>query len=82
MGTRTDSLASWPAVFINLVLGILSGAQSAAAQTSDTAYVTSESAGAISGIDTHSNRIVWRADIPGRPHNLEVTTDGLVVVAT
>ncbi|MDW9984930.1 PQQ-binding-like beta-propeller repeat protein [Sinorhizobium meliloti] len=82
MGTGTNSLASWLAVLINLLLRILSGAQSAVAQSSDIAYVTSESAGAISGIDTHSNRIVWRADIPGRPHNLEVTTDGLVVVAT
>ena len=81
-GTRFVSLASWPAVLINVILGLALGADGVAAQSSHIAYITSESAGAVSGVDTTSNRIVWQADVRGRPHNLEVTADGLVVVAT
>jgi DNA-binding beta-propeller fold protein YncE len=70
------------AVLAKALLGLVAGAGTAVAQSSHIAYVTSEGAGTVSGVDTTSNRIIWHADVPGRPHNLEMTADGLLVVAT
>jgi YVTN family beta-propeller protein len=52
------------------------------AEASQIAYVTSELSGVVTGVDVRSLQIVQRMEVANRPHNLEVTADGLIVVAT
>jgi DNA-binding beta-propeller fold protein YncE len=54
----------------------------ATAQDSETAYVTVEGKGAISAVDAGALEILQTIDVGGRPHNIEATADGLLVVAT
>lgn len=70
--------AKWAAL---LSCGAL-GAGLAAAQSAPIAYVSSEGSGSVSGVDVNSLRVVKHVDVGRRPHNLDRTTNGLLVVAT
>lgn len=58
------------------------GAGSALAEPATVAYVSSEGSGSLSGIDTSLFRVVQHVDVGRRPHNMERTADGLLLVAT
>ncbi|WP_225769654.1 hypothetical protein [Inquilinus sp. Marseille-Q2685] len=73
--------AAWLSAAALMLLGALEGG-TAVAQPAATAYVTSERDGAVRGVDTRSGRIVQEIEVGGRPHNLDMTPDGLLVIAT
>lgn len=66
-----------------LLAGILSGeGLAAAAEPARLVYVTSERSGELAVLDGASLEILRRIETGERPHNLEITPDGLLVIAT
>ena len=58
------------------------GLSVAAAQPTQLAYVTSEGSGDLSVVDVDAFRAVRGIEVGARPHNIEATNSGLLVVAT
>lgn len=73
---------SSPVAWVWIVLCLLPGGNIATAEPSRVAYVTSEGSGELVIVDTRLLKIVRRIDVGDRPHNLAVTADGLLVIAT
>ena len=61
---------------------VLSGGDLAAAESAQTVYVSSEASGTVVAVDAASLQVLRQIDIGDRPHNLEMTPDGLLVIAT
>jgi YVTN family beta-propeller protein len=71
------------ALSLPFLLGALSGGSvTAAAEPSSVVYVTSERSGSIAVVDGGSLQVVQDIQVGDRPHNLEVTKKGLLVIAT
>jgi len=71
------------ALSLPLLLSVLSGERLAAAsEPSQVIYVTSERAGAIAVVDGGSLQMIRAIPVDDRPHNLKVTKDGLLLIAT
>lgn len=82
MKSRRLSPAKWSAASVPVLLSLLSGGTFAAAEPSHAIYVTSEASGTVAVTDGGSLQLVRRIEVGDRPHNIEATPDGLLVVAT
>lgn len=78
-GLFTQRLA---ATSVPILLCLLTWGDVAAVESSPIAYVTSEASGAVVGVDAVSLKTVRQFAVGSRPHNLKVTADGLLVIAT
>lgn len=75
------SLLALAVLSVSILLGLVF-ARDLFAVAPQVVYVTSEDVGALSMVDASSLRLIRTIEVGHRPHNLVVTQDGLLLIAT